>query len=84
MNRHLITGETLIEQSKRLGATDIEFIMIPWKDKEPRIITDAHNELVFEGKILSSSEREARRFAEMSEAIMAATNRAFNEGRMFK
>lgn len=29
MDRHLITGETLIERSKRLGATDIEFIMIP-------------------------------------------------------
>ncbi|EKD30305.1 MAG: hypothetical protein ACD_78C00094G0002 [uncultured bacterium (gcode 4)] len=84
MHKHLITGETLIERSKRLGATDAEFIMVPWKNKESQSVTGAHNELIFEGKILSSAEMEARRFAEMSEAIMAATNRAFDEGRMFK
>lgn len=82
MDRHLITGETLIERSKRLGATDIEFIMIPWKNKESQSVTGAHNELVFEGKILSSAEMEARRFAEMAAALMAATNRAFDEGRI--
>ncbi|MDD5197373.1 MAG: hypothetical protein PHN60_00770 [Candidatus Gracilibacteria bacterium] len=84
MNRHLIERETLVERSKRLGATDIDFTMVPGSHRVSRIVTDACNEIVFEGKILSPAEIEAQKFSEMATAFTTAANRAFEEGRMFK
>ena len=75
---------SLADRARQSEVTDIEFVAIPRENGESKIVTDTCNEIVFEGKILSPAEREAQKYSEMFTALMVATNRAFEEGCMFK